>query len=84
MKMNINQEFAPLAGGIPESCECCTNSCYKCKISRVKQSYFTYNFETDMLIEENTILTSVVPIIRITIGNSRLLGNFVKIGICKF
>ena len=32
----------------------------------------------------HTQTTSVVPINRITIGNNRLLGNFVTIGIGKF
>ena len=35
-------------------------------------------------VDSLDMLFSVVPINRITIGNSRLLGNFVTIGIGKF
>ena len=33
---------------------------------------------------KTTLLSSVVPINQITIGNSRLLGNFLAIGISRF
>ena len=55
------------------------------KIGERRMTFQTIkNKEKPYMRHNLPIVTSVVPINQITIGNSRLLGNFVTIGIGRF